>query len=93
MRAARKRALGKLVGAIFPAFFSLYFMAAICGAGGWPVFAIACAWSVAAYFNEWAAGAAWSGPLVGAVVAIVLLLGIWPFENDVLLLALRRWVP
>ena len=93
MRADRKRALWKLAGAIFPAFFSTYFLAAICHVGGWAVFAAACAFSVAAYFYEATAGAAWSVPLVGAVLVVVLMLGIWPFENEVLLLAIRRWLP
>ncbi len=93
MRAARKRALRKFAGAIFPACFSTYLLAAICGAGGWAVLALACAFSAAAYFYEAAAGAAWSGPLVGAVLFVVLLLGIWPFENEVLLFATRRWLP
>ena len=72
---------------IIPAFVSTYALAAICCTGGWPVFAIACAWSVAAHLWESAAGAAWSGPLVGAVLAVVLVLGVL-FENEALLFAL-----
>lgn len=92
MRDAGERAR-KLASAIFPAFFCVYFLAAIYAVGGWPVLALACAFSAAAYFYEAAAGAAWSGPLVGAVLFAALLLGIWPFENEALLFATRRWAP